>query len=105
MASSNKGDPASAMLEILDPEQNIMFQDNYLEETFDLSNVMFICTANYLQNIPGPLRDRLEIIELSSYTEIEKLNIAKNHLVERSINNNGLTSKKIRRNTYFFLLY
>ena len=95
MASSNKGDPASAMLEILDPEQNIMFQDNYLEETFDLSNVMFICTANYLQNIPGPLRDRLELIELNSYTEIEKLNIAFNHLVPKQSSLNGLKEGQI----------
>lgn len=95
MASSNKGDPASALLEILDPEQNIMFQDNYLEETFDLSNVMFICTANYLQNIPGPLRDRLELIELNSYTEIEKLNIAFNHLVPKQSKLNGLKEGQI----------
>ena len=95
MASSNKGDPASAMLEILDPEQNILFQDNYLEETFDLSNVMFICTANYLQNIPGPLRDRLELIELNSYTEIEKLNIAFEHLVPKQSSLNGLKEGQI----------
>jgi ATP-dependent Lon protease len=68
MANSNHGDPASALLEILDPEQNVIFQDNYIEETYDLGNVLFICTANYLQNIPAPLRDRLELIELNSYT-------------------------------------
>lgn len=95
MASSNKGDPASAMLEILDPEQNIMFQDNYLEETFDLSNVLFICTANYLQNIPGPLRDRLELIELNSYTEIEKMNIAFNHLLPKQSSLNGLKEGQV----------
>ncbi|MDD6301755.1 MAG: endopeptidase La [Bacillales bacterium] len=90
MASSNKGDPSSALLEILDPEQNSVFQDNYLEETFDLSNVLFICTANYIQNVPGPLRDRLEMIELNSYTDIEKMNIAKNHLINKQCIANGL---------------
>ena len=96
MASSNKGDPASALLEILDPEQNVLFQDNYLEETYDLSTVMFICTANYLQNIPGPLRDRLELIELNSYTEIEKLNIAFNHLIPKQSEFNGLKEGQIK---------
>ena len=67
MASDYKGDPASAMLEVLDPEQNALFSDHYLEEPYDLSNVLFIATANYLENIPNALRDRLEIIELSSY--------------------------------------
>ena len=70
LASSYKGDPASALLEVLDPEQNNQFNDNYVEEPYDLSDVLFICTANYLENIPGPLRDRLELIQLSSYTEI-----------------------------------
>ena len=95
MASSNKGDPSSAMLEILDPEQNIFFQDNYIEENYDLSNVLFICTANYLQNIPAPLRDRLELIELNSYTDIEKMNIAKTHLIEKQSNANGLKEGQI----------
>lgn len=90
LASSYKGDPASAMLEVLDPEQNYAFNDNYVEEPYDLSDVLFICTANSLQNIPGPLRDRLELIELSSYTEIEKLHIAKNHLVKKQKEVNGL---------------
>src|SRR5690606_26924792 len=67
LASSYKGDPASALLEVLDPEQNNQFNDNYVEEPYDLSDVLFICTANYLENIPGPLRDRLELIQLSSY--------------------------------------
>lgn len=79
MASDYKGDPTSAMLEVLDPEQNSMFSDNYIEEPYDLSQVLFIATANDLGGIPEPLRDRLEIIELSSYTEQEKLMIAKDH--------------------------
>ena len=91
LASSFKGDPASALLEVLDPEQNNAFNDNYVEEPYDLSDVLFICTANYLENVPGPLRDRLELIELSSYTELEKLQIAKNHLVKKQTEINGLT--------------
>ena len=96
LSSDYKGDPSSALLEVLDPEQNKYFSDNFIEESYDLSQVLFIATANYLANVPLPLRDRLEIIELSSYTEIEKLNIAKNHLVNKSIINNGLTDKKIK---------
>lgn len=90
MGADYKGDPSSAMLEVLDPEQNSMFQDHYLEETYDLSDVMFIATANYLENIPGPLLDRLEIINLSSYTEIEKLNICKVHLIPKVLKKDGL---------------
>jgi len=90
VASSYKGDPASALLEVLDPEQNTAFNDNYVEEPYDLSDVLFICTANYLENIPGPLRDRLELIQLSSYTELEKVQIAKNHLIEKQKALNGL---------------
>ena len=90
LASSYKGDPASAMLEVLDPEQNFAFNDNYIEEPYDLSDVLFICTANYLENIPAPLRDRLELIEIPSYTEFEKKQIAKNHLVKKQIELNGL---------------
>lgn len=94
MASDYKGDPSSAMLEVLDPEQNMAFSDHYLEEPYDLSDVLFICTANYRDNIPPALLDRLEIIELSSYTEYEKVNIAKNHLITKQINANGLNSKQ-----------
>ena len=95
MASDYKGDPSSAMLEVLDPEQNFQFSDHYLEEPYDLSDVLFICTANYRDNIPPALLDRLEIIELSSYTEFEKLNIAKNHLIKKQIELNGLKANQI----------
>lgn len=90
MSSDYKGDPTSAMLEVLDTEQNRYFSDNYLEEPFDLSKCFFIATANYLGNIPAPLRDRLEIVELSSYTEYEKFEIARRHLIEKQIKLNGL---------------
>ena len=95
LASSYKGDPASALLEVLDPEQNIQFNDNYVEEPYDLSDVLFICTANYLENIPGPLRDRLELIQLSSYTEIEKMHIVKEHLIKKQIGLNGLKEDQV----------
>lgn len=95
MSSDYKGDPTSAMLEVLDPEQNKFFSDNYIEEPYDLSKVLFIATANDLGGIPGPLRDRLEIIELSSYTEHEKLMIAKNHLVPKQLKAHGLDENKI----------
>lgn len=95
MASDYKGDPTSAMLEVLDPEQNSMFSDNYIEEPYDLSQVLFIATANHLGGIPEPLRDRLEIIELSSYTEQEKLMIAKDHLIKKELKNHGLTDEQL----------
>ena len=95
LASSYKGDPASALLEVLDPEQNNQFNDNYVEEPYDLSDVLFICTANYLENIPGPLRDRLELIQLSSYTEIEKMHIVKEHLIKKQIAINGLKEEQV----------
>ena len=94
MSSDYKGDPSSAMLEVLDPEQNTQFSDHYLEEPYDLSDVLFICTANYRDNIPAALLDRLEIIELSSYTENEKMMIAKNHLMKKQIDLNGLKEKQ-----------
>ena len=95
LASSYKGDPASALLEVLDPEQNFAFNDNYLEEPYDLSNVLFICTANYLDNIPAPLRDRLELIEVNSYTEFEKIQIAKNFLFKKQLTANGLKASQV----------
>ena len=95
MSSDYKGDPTSAMLEVLDPEQNSQFSDNYLEEPYDLSKVLFIATANDLGNIPAPLRDRLEIIELSSYTEQEKLMIAKNHLIKKQLVIHGLKAEQL----------
>ncbi len=94
MASDYKGDPASAMLEVLDPEQNAKFSDHYLEEPYDLSQVLFITTANYLENVPAPLRDRMEIVELSSYTEQEKHKIAAKHLVPKQLKAHGITSKE-----------
>ena len=93
--SSYRGDPASALLEVLDPEQNFAFNDNYLEEPYDLSNVLFICTANNLDNIPGPLRDRLELIEVPSYTEIEKLKIADGFLIPKQTKLAGLKESDI----------
>lgn len=95
MTKDIKGDPASSLLEVLDPEQNKYFVDSYVEEEYDLSNVMFILTANYLYQIPEALRDRLEIIELSGYTELEKLDIAKKHLIKREITEHGLDSKTV----------
>ncbi|MCL6429051.1 Lon protease 1 [Spiroplasma sp. JKS002669] len=96
MASDYRGDPSSAMLEVLDPEQNANFSDHYIEENYDLSKVMFIATANYIEGIPEPLKDRMEIIELSSYTELEKLEIAKQYLLPRVHNMTGLTNKLIK---------
>ncbi len=95
LGADYKGDPSNALLEVLDPEQNKFFSDNFLEESYDLSNVLFIATANYLENVPEPLRDRLEIIELNSYTEIEKLHIAKEHLIKKAVLDAGLQLNKV----------
>jgi ATP-dependent Lon protease len=95
MGADYRGDPASAMLEVLDPEQNSDFRDHYLDIPFDLSRVMFITTANTLDTIPGPLRDRMEVIQLAGYTEEEKLQIAKRYLVPRQIDRNGLKKSQV----------
>jgi ATP-dependent Lon protease len=95
MGADFRGDPSSAMLEVLDPEQNQNFRDHYLDLPFDLSHVMFVTTANTLETIPGPLRDRMEVIQLAGYTEAEKLEIAKRYLVPRQIERNGLKDSQI----------
>ncbi len=91
-----RGDPTSALLEVLDSEQNFSFYDHYIDMPFDLSQVLFVTTANNLSSIPAPLRDRMDIIELSSYTSEEKLNIAKKHLIKKQLKKNGLTSKNFK---------
>lgn len=93
LSSDYRGDPASALLEVLDAEQNKYFSDHYLEEPYDLSKVFFVTTANYLENIPAPLRDRLEIVQLSSYTEYEKFEIAKRHLIPKQLQIHGLNQE------------
>ena len=95
MTKDIKGDPSSSLLEVLDKEQNSKFYDNYIEEEYDLSKVMFICTANYIENIPVELLDRLEVIELSSYTEYEKLNIAKSYIIPKICSEYNLKNVKI----------
>jgi ATP-dependent Lon protease len=95
MGSDFRGDPSSAMLEVLDPEQNETFRDHYLDLPFDLSGVIFVTTANTLETVPGPLRDRMEVIQLAGYSEAEKLEIAKRYLVPRQIERNGLTPSRI----------
>jgi len=95
MGADFRGDPASAMLEVLDPEQNSHFRDHYLDLPFDLSKVLFICTANQLETIPGPLLDRMDVIQLSGYTEDEKLGIARKYLVPKQLEAHGLTEEQL----------
>ncbi|CDQ18198.1 ATP-dependent proteinase. Serine peptidase. MEROPS family S16 [Halobacillus karajensis] len=96
MASDFRGDPSSAMLEVLDPEQNGTFSDHFIEEHYDLSKVMFVATANNVSNIPGPLRDRMEIITIAGYTEVEKVHISKEHLLPKQIKENGLKKGQLQ---------
>jgi ATP-dependent Lon protease len=99
LGSDYRGDPTSALLEVLDPQQNNSFKDHYLEVPLDLSKIMFITTANVLDTIPGPLRDRMEVIRIAGYSEEEKVNIAERHLVPRQMNENGLTTDDIEITT------
>src|SRR4029077_5993825 len=95
MGADWRGDPASAMLEVLDPAQNTTFRDHYLDLPFDLSKVLFVCTANQLETIPGPLIDRMDVIQITGYTEDQKLQIAKRYLVPKQLEAHGLDPKKV----------
>ena len=96
LVKAGNGDPSSALLEVLDPEQNNSFADHYLEVPYDLSDVFFVATANSLKDIPGPLRDRMEIINISSYTSYEKFHIGRNHLVDQALEDNGLNEEQLQ---------
>ncbi|MHC8517207.1 endopeptidase La [Sporosarcina sp. ITBMC105] len=98
MSNDFRGDPSAAMLEVLDPEQNHAFSDHYIEEPYDLSGVLFIATSNDVNAIPGPLRDRMEVISIPGYTEVEKRAIAKNHLIPKQLKEHGLTKSQVRFN-------
>ena len=95
MSMDFRGDPSAALLEVLDPEQNHMFLDHYLDVEYDLSNVMFVCTANVLHTVPQALRDRMEVLQLAGYTETEKIEIAKRFLIQKTLKATGLTSKNV----------
>src|SRR5437763_11991102 len=95
LGMSFQGDPASALLEVLDPAQNDNFTDHYLGVPFDLSEVLFVCTANFVQNIPGPLLDRMEMVDFAGYTEHEKAEIAKKYLIPRQLEDAGLKGKNV----------
>src|SRR5699024_9212350 len=96
IGSDRRGAPSGAMLEVLDPEQNSRFSDHFIEETYDLSNVLFVATANSVTNIAGPLLDRMELISLAGDTDVEKTHIAKEHLIPKQIKEKGLTKSQIQ---------